>query len=188
MSTCATSGAGNGATRARLEARRRDDLAGAATRALLGAGGGRDLRRVGPPVAGHEREHAATVADEEERLDDLPEVAADRLRRSPAVGVPVAELLDARVYAGSRSTAATRSTGSGQRSHGTSSRARRSRAVVEPSASSRSTAPAARARVDRERHQRLARLARPRDGHVGDVDAPLAEHRPDAADDAGTSS
>ena len=39
--------------------------------------------------------------------------------------------------------------------------------------------------VDRERHQRLAALLRPRDGHVRDVHARLAEHRPDPADHAG---
>ena len=42
-----------------------------------------------------------------------------------------------------------------------------------------------RRRVDRERHERLAALRRPRDGHVRDVDARLAEHRPDLADHAG---
>src|SRR3990172_2275726 len=42
-----------------------------------------------------------------------------------------------------------------------------------------------RRRVDRERHQRLAALLRPRHGHVGDVHLRLAEHRPDAADHAG---
>src|SRR5918996_4107449 len=42
-----------------------------------------------------------------------------------------------------------------------------------------------RRRVDRERHERLSALLRPRHRHVRDVHACLAEHRPDAADDAG---
>ena len=42
-----------------------------------------------------------------------------------------------------------------------------------------------RGRVDREHHQRLAALLRPRDGHVRDVHARLAEHRPDPADHPG---
>ena len=49
----------------------------------------------------------------------------------------------------------------------------------------RSTSSTRRLGVDRERHQRLAALLRPRDGHVRDVHARLAEHRPDAADHAG---
>src|SRR6266508_1429102 len=40
-------------------------------------------------------------------------------------------------------------------------------------------------RVDRQRHQGLATLLRPRDGHVRDVHAGLAEQRADAADHAG---
>src|ERR671910_363278 len=41
-----------------------------------------------------------------------------------------------------------------------------------------------RLRVDGERHQRLTALLRPRDGHVRDVHAGLAEHRSHAPDDA----
>ena len=55
---------------------------------LVGPGDPHELRRdgradrrlVGAPVARDEREHEGAVADEDERLDDLRQLAADRLR------------------------------------------------------------------------------------------------------------
>ena len=85
--------------RARLEAGRARDLLGAGDpRALLPAAR-RDLLGVGAPVAGHEREHRAAVADEDERLDDLRELAAGRLRRVLRGRRALRELLDARLGA-----------------------------------------------------------------------------------------
>ena len=77
--------------------------------------------RVGAPVARHEREHRAPVADEDERLDDLRRLAADRVRgrgggRRARRRTPRAATSTPR----SRSTAATRSTGSGHSLHGAS--------------------------------------------------------------------
>ena len=60
----------------------------------------RDLARVGAPVAGHEREHRPAVADDDERLDDLREVAADAPAPRPPRCRPDRELLDARLRAG----------------------------------------------------------------------------------------
>ena len=75
-----TFGAGNGATAPGLEAGRCDDLVRARDAGVARTGGRRDLRRVGAPVAGDEREHRPSVADEDDRLDDLRGLAADRAR------------------------------------------------------------------------------------------------------------
>ena len=64
-----------------LEAGRCDDLVRPRDARVARAGGRRDLRRVRAPVAGNEREHRPAVADEDERLDDLRGLAADRVRR-----------------------------------------------------------------------------------------------------------
>ena len=81
---------GNGATRAGLEAGRARDLVGAGDprrRSCLRPAA--IFARVGAPVARDEREHRAAVADEDERLDDLAELAADgAAAASCAVGVP----------------------------------------------------------------------------------------------------
>ena len=55
-----------------------------APRALRRARGVGDLRRVGPPVAGHEREHRPVVAHEDERLHDLVESRSRSPRQRPA--------------------------------------------------------------------------------------------------------
>ena len=82
---------------ARLETGRGDDLPCMSDANLGGTDRCRDLQRVRPPVAGHEREHVGPVADEDERLDDLLEPAADRPRRRLRGRRPVGELLDRRV-------------------------------------------------------------------------------------------
>ena len=56
-----------------------------------------DRRLVGTTVTGHEREQVRTVADEDERLDDLCQLATDCLRRPARRRRPLAELLHARV-------------------------------------------------------------------------------------------
>ena len=59
------------------------------------------------------------------------------------------------------------------------------RASSKPSRGLARQAPQAALRVDRERHQRLASVLRPRERHVRDVDAARTEHRPDPPDHAG---
>ena len=66
---------------ARLEARRGPDLFGPRDAPPDASGGRRDLALVRPPVAGDERQRRTAVADEDERLDDLRESAADGLGR-----------------------------------------------------------------------------------------------------------
>jgi hypothetical protein len=46
---------------------------------LLRLDRGRDLGRVGAPVARDERDDGAPVAEQQQRLDDLRRLAADRL-------------------------------------------------------------------------------------------------------------
>ena len=53
-----------------------------------------DLGLVGAPVAGNEREHEGAVAHEDERLDDLGEIAAHRAGRIARRRCAVRELLD----------------------------------------------------------------------------------------------
>ena len=57
------------------------------------------LRCVGAAVAGDQREHVLAVADEDERLDDLLEPAADGARGVLGGRRPLGELLDRRVDA-----------------------------------------------------------------------------------------
>ena len=84
---------------ARRHARRSDDLGRSRHAHLRRAGGDRDLRRVGAPVAGHERQHRPVVADEDERLHDLVEIAADRLGSALRRGGGRRELLQPRLGA-----------------------------------------------------------------------------------------
>ena len=58
------------------------------------------------------------------------------------------------------------------------------RTSSNPEAATCSTSSGGRRRVDGEDHERLAAFRRPRDRHVRDVDARLAEHRPDPPDHA----
>ena len=65
---------------ARLEARRSDDLGRSSHAGMSSTRGSGDLRRVRPTIAGDERDHGPGVAHEHERLDDLLERAAGRVR------------------------------------------------------------------------------------------------------------
>ena len=65
----------------------------------LAAGGAGDLLGVGAPVARHERQDLAAVAVEDQRLDDLAELAADRLGARPSRSAFLRELLDAHLGA-----------------------------------------------------------------------------------------
>ena len=71
ISTRSTFGSGKGATAPGREARRLLDLRPARDPRLDGAGSQRDLREVGAPVTGHERDHRTAVAEDDDRLDDL---------------------------------------------------------------------------------------------------------------------
>ena len=141
--------------RARLEAGRVDDLRRARDARPSRAGRGRDLRLVGARVARHEREHVHAVADEHERLHDL------RQRDTPT----------ARAAALGGRRPARRTPRRARRPpprRGTARPAARSRATSGPTAPAMTYAvvhplPQLRdelgrgGRVDRERHQRLAR-------------------------------
>ena len=83
-----------------LEAGRLGDLLGPRDARERGARRAGDLLGVGAPVARDHRDHRPAVADEDERLDDLAELAADRARRRLRGRRPVRELLDARFDAG----------------------------------------------------------------------------------------
>jgi hypothetical protein len=54
----------------------------------------RDLRGVGASVAGNQHDHRAPAAVEDERLDDLPEVASDDTRGGVGGRRSLCELLD----------------------------------------------------------------------------------------------
>ena len=97
--TTGTRSSGNGRYAARLEPGRLDHFRrfrdGRATRTCEP----RDLRAVGAPVARDEHDHGRSVADEDEGLHDLPERAADGVRRCFGRGRLRAELLDPRLGA-----------------------------------------------------------------------------------------
>src|SRR4051794_2296011 len=80
-----------------LEARRGDHLVGAGYARVAGTRRRRDLDRVRPAVTGQQREQRPAVANEDERLDDLLELAADDARRVARTVRPFGELLQARV-------------------------------------------------------------------------------------------
>ena len=60
-----------GSPRPGREARRLLDLRPTRDPRLDGVGGQCDLREVGAPVTGHERDHRTAVAEDDDRLDDL---------------------------------------------------------------------------------------------------------------------
>lgn len=66
----------------------------------LGADCFRDQRFVGSPVSGNERDDERAVADHDERLHNLRELAADGLRRVARCRRSRLELLDPRVDPG----------------------------------------------------------------------------------------
>ena len=98
---------GRSPSRARTSSARRDARRERADRA-------RDLLRVAAPVARDERDDGVVVADEDERLHDLVELAADCGGGVGGGRRAVRELLDPRLGPASRRKEDTRSTGSGQ--------------------------------------------------------------------------
>ena len=70
-------GSGNGATAPGEKPVASSTSCAFATRAAARIDGARDLRGIATSIAGHEREDWAFVADEHERLHDLPELATD---------------------------------------------------------------------------------------------------------------
>jgi len=80
--------------RAGLEIRRVPYLLGPRDPGRRAARSPRDLLRIGPAVARDEREDRPAVAVEDERLDDLPEVAADSTGRCLGRRRAVGKLLD----------------------------------------------------------------------------------------------
>ena len=92
----------------------RSTSSGLAMRAFSAAGRGRDLRRVRAPVSRDEHDDPASVAVEDERLDDLGELAADSTSRVDRGRRALRELLDPRLDAHlAQESRATRSTASG---------------------------------------------------------------------------
>ena len=77
MSTASTFGSGNGATAPGAEAGRVLDLLRLRDARRRRVDCPRDLGGVAAPIARHERDDRPLVADEDERLHDLAEVAAD---------------------------------------------------------------------------------------------------------------
>ena len=114
ISTCATPGAGNGATPPGSKPVAATDLVRPRDSCVPGSGGRGDLGLVGPAVAGDEHERRAAVADEDEGLDDLRARGSDCLGGGARGRRSLRELLDPRVDAGSlEAPSATRATGSG---------------------------------------------------------------------------
>ena len=77
MSTRSMPGSGNGATAPGAKPVSAATSFGLAIRASACARGARDLLQVAAAVAGDERENGLSVADDDERLDDLAELAPD---------------------------------------------------------------------------------------------------------------
>ena len=101
MRTVATAGAGTARRAPGSKPVARSTSSAPAIRANGAAGRGGDLLGVGAPVARDEHEHRAPVAVEDERLDDLAELAADGAGGvASAVGRAARELLDAGLGAG----------------------------------------------------------------------------------------
>ena len=81
--------------RSRFEPGRLDDQLRAGDARLRTPARGCNLGRVGAAIARNEHEQDALIASKDERLDDLPKLTADRLRRVPGGRRPLGELLDA---------------------------------------------------------------------------------------------
>ena len=118
ISARVTARCGNGATPPGSKPVACTTSSGRAIRDLGRRDGGRDRGLVRAAVAGNEREHEGAVADEDERLHDLGELAADRgggvlrrRRRRPGTPRP------ARRPPPPSGRRRPRSTGSGQRGH-----------------------------------------------------------------------
>jgi hypothetical protein len=88
------------AHRAGLETGRVAHLLAACDACETGVRDAGDLVRVGPAVAGNQRDNRAAVAVEHERFHDLPELASDRTRRVLRRRRPLRELLDPNLGAG----------------------------------------------------------------------------------------
>ena len=94
-----SAGSGNGATAPGAKPVAATTSGGRRHARIGSTGGGADLRRVGPPVAGDERDHGPAVAHEHERLHDLLERAADRVGRRLRGRRARVELLEPRLRA-----------------------------------------------------------------------------------------
>ncbi len=88
-----------GSYRPRLEARDRHDLLWAGDPCPARTDSPGHLARVATTVARHERHYRLVVAEQDERLDDLVETAADRLGGALGRGSIRLELLQARLGA-----------------------------------------------------------------------------------------
>jgi hypothetical protein len=82
------------------EARRLDHLLGVCDLRRPAPGGRGDLRAIGAPVARNEDDDRTPVAVEDERLDDLAQLAADGARGVFGRGCSFLEFLDAGLDAG----------------------------------------------------------------------------------------
>ena len=96
----ATAGSGNGATAPGAKPVARSTSSAFAMRAFSAPTSARDLLRVASPVSGNQRDDRLAVADEDERLHDLVELAADGGGGLGGGRRPGGELLDAGLGAG----------------------------------------------------------------------------------------
>ena len=99
MKTGTPAGGGNGPTAPGGTPVAAMTSGGRATRTSVAPAATADLGRIGAPVAGHERQHRPVLGDEDERLHDLVEIAADRLGSALRRGGGRRELLEARLRA-----------------------------------------------------------------------------------------
>ena len=97
MRTVAIFGSGKGATAPGAKPVTSSTSCACATLAALASTARRDLVRVATPIAGHQRDDRLLVTDEDERLHDLAELAADRVGSSLRGRRAVGELVDARL-------------------------------------------------------------------------------------------
>ena len=179
-----TRSSGNGDDGSRTEPRRRHDLVGLARSPPVA----RSTSRATFPVStlrspGTSATTGDAVAHEDDRLHDLAERAAHgvggRLRGRASAWAAPRSAPPRRSPAGTpRRAPPARATPCRLLGHPSSTK----RTSSKPTAWSWSTSSVVAGGVDREDHQRLASLLRPRDGHVRDVDAGVAEHGADAAD------
>ena len=182
MSTCATAGAGNGATPPGSKPVAARTSAGFATRAAFAPATAATFVSSARRSPGTSASVGRPSQMKRSDLTIWPSDAPTAFAAARAVGVPSRNSSTRASMPASRRTAATRSTGSGQRSAGHSSI---TRASSKPSPRSRSTSSGGGGESTVSAMSALPPRGAARDGHAGDVDPGLAEQRPDAADHAG---